>query len=294
MKPTWEIEPGLAHNFDCFQNDFFRRFTLRRAAQPLRLNGKVAKDYLFPTFYSDVTCAVAVCLCPYANAQQMMLPPRIKPVRMPLDRAIVAISCYEYRNVLGIAPYNEIAMTIPVMVDPLVNPPVLPMVANIFKEFGFYVFSMPVTSYENQLRGLRIWGLPKVVQDIDVRHADGECTTVARDEHGDAYFELRVPTAGKPTKFDVTANLYSRLNDNLLQSETNFRARFNVNAYPVVLWRKNVKPRKPFLTLGDGPAADALRALAIEEQPFQTRFATGMSSCFDLPKPNYRPPFRLS
>ena len=43
----------------------------------------------------------------------------------------------------------------------------------IFKKFGFYVFGMPVTSKENQIRGSRIWGLPKVTQEIDI-HEDGE------------------------------------------------------------------------------------------------------------------------
>jgi hypothetical protein len=294
MKPTWDIDASMLHNYDRFQTDFFKRFVLRRAPQPLQLNAKVAKDYLFPTFYSDVTCAMAIFLCPYENAAKLMLHPRIKPVRMPLDRAIVAFSCYEYRNVLGVAPYNEIAMTIPVMVDPLVNVPVLPMLLPVFKEFGYYVFSMPVTSLENQIRGRKIWGLPKVVQDIDVREENGDCRTVAKDEEGAVYFDLRVPTAGKPTKFDVKSNLYTRLDDQLLQSETNFAATFNVNAFPQLLWQKGVKAKRPFLTLGDSPAAQPLRNLAIEEQPFQTRFVKGMSSCFDLPNPNFRSPIKFS
>ena len=106
-------------------------------------------------------------------AAAMMLHPAVKPVRMTRGRSLVAFSCYEYRNVLGVAPYNEIAMTIPVLVDPGISVPVLPMIWDGFENFGYHVFSMPVTSLENQLRGLRIWGLPKVVQRIDIDVVDG-------------------------------------------------------------------------------------------------------------------------
>ena len=223
MKPTYAYDDTLLDNGDRFRNDFFKRFELHPAPQPLELDDKISKNYLFPTLYGDVTCAQAIFLCSYERAEAMMLHPKIKPVKMTKGRSLVAFSCYIYRNVLGVAPYNEIAMTIPVMVDPAVNIPVLPMVVNKFSKFGYYVFSMPVTSLENQIRGLKIWGLPKVVQEIDI-HEDGrDCVTIAHEETGEPYLELRVPMDGTPTEFDVTSNLYTRLGDELLQSETNFR-----------------------------------------------------------------------
>ena len=50
-----------------------------------------------------------------------------------------------------------------------------------FKKKGYYVFSMPVTSLENQIRGTTIWGLPKVVEEIDIATDSDRCRTVARD-----------------------------------------------------------------------------------------------------------------
>ena len=237
MEPTWEFDEAILENADQFQNDFFKRFKLRHAPEPLQLNDKISKNYLFPTFYGDVTCAMAIFLCPYENAKRMMLHPKIEPVRMPKGRAIVAFSCYEYKNVLGVPPYNEIAMTIPVLVNPTVNIPVLPMLAGgLFSGFGYYVFSMPVTSLENQIRGVKIWGLPKVVQRIDIEEKNGDCRTVGYEESGEAYFELVVPTQGTPQKFDVSSNLYSRRGDAFLQSQTNFKAEFNVIKYGKLLF----------------------------------------------------------
>jgi 2-dehydropantoate 2-reductase len=293
LKPTVDITPELLDNAQdpVFKTSFFDRFHLRRAPRPLQLTDEIAKDYLFPTLYGDVLCAQAIFMCSYEKAARLMHHPRIKPVAMPRGRALVAFSCYIYRNVLGVAPYNEIAMTIPIMVDPRVNVPVLPMVLDRFPEFGFHVFSMPVTSLENQLRGLRIWGLPKVVQQIEIEERGGQCVTVAHEEDGARYFELRVPTSGKPTDFDVSANLYSTLDGRLLQSQTCFQGTFNVEKHMGLLLKKGAVPDEPSLILGDSPSAQPLKDLEIEAHPFQTRFCRSMSSCFDLANEGYRAPF---
>jgi len=288
MKPTFEINEKLLDNVSEFKDEFYRRFKLRHAPQPLKLNDEISKNYLFPTFYGDVTCAIGIFLCSYAKAEKMMLHPKIKPVKMTKGRSLVAFSCYEYKKVLGVAPYNEIAMTIPIMVEPLVNVPVLPMVLDVFPGFGYYVFSMPVTSEENMIRGHKIWGLPKVVQEIDIREESGDCVTMAKESSGENYFELRVPMSGKPTAFDVSSNLYSRLGDKLLSSETNFKAEFAVTKHMNLLFEKNAKPDRQYLKLGNSPSGKVLRELEIEEHPFQLRFARHMTSCFDLPNPDFQ------
>jgi len=212
----------------------------------------------------------------------------MKPVAMPKGRALVAIACYVYRNVMNIPSYNEIAMTIPVMVDAKFNPPVLPMLINNLKPFGYYVFNMPVTSKENQIRGTKIWGLPKVVHDIDIKHQNGFCETSAIDEDGNNYFQLKVPTEGKTAQTDVKANLYSQLDDQLLQSRTCFQGGFNINKNMSQLLKKNQLSNSNHLILGEGKYADQLRYLELEAEPFQFRYAKSMNACFDLPNPDYR------
>ncbi len=286
MKATWDVPEEMLDNLHEFQNDFYQRFTLRRAPQPLQLTATVSKDYLFPTFYGDVSCAMAVFMCSYERAAALVreqLSPQIIPVRMPGGRALVAFSCYEYKKVLGVRPYNEIAIAIPVMVDPCCNVPVLPMITDSFSRFGYYIAGMPVTSKENTLRGRKIWGLPKVTQDIDI-HADGDdCIVRAMDENGEAYLRLRIPMQGTPTEFDVTSYLYSQLGGKLLQNRTDFKATFNVRKSMKLLLKKSALPDHPFLELGGTSFAPMLKRLEIEQTPFQTRYAEHMSSCFDLP-----------
>ena len=282
MSPNFIIEKELINNEHLFQDAFFKRFQLRYADTPLRLNDQISKNYQFPTFYGNVTCAMAIFFCNYERALAMMPHPSMKPINGTRGRALVAFSCYEYKNVLNIPGYNEIAMTIPVMVDGAFNPPLLPLVMKSFSKAGYYVFSMPVTSQENQLRGTKIWGLPKVTEDIDVQVNGNYCVTTAKDDTGKNYFELKVPTSGKLQHLDETGYLYSVLDGKRLKSQTNFKGDFYINKHINLIWKKNQKSETQWLKLNDSPRAAALRSLQIEESPFQFRFCKSMNSCFDL------------
>ncbi len=282
MKPVNELDSSLVDNSGFFTDSFFQRFQLRPASAPLVLKDGLSKNYSFPTFYGDVTCAIAIFLCDYGRAEAIMPDPSMKPVKMPGGRSVVLFSCYEYKNVMNLAPYNEIAMTIPIMVNAGYVPPLLPLIMD-FKRKGYYVFSMPVTSLENQIRGTKIWGLPKVVEEIEISTDGSHCTTVARDDNGEVYLDLSIPKTGSTKHFDETGYLYSMLEGKLLKSQTNFKGDFAVNTNPSLLWKKGQRTQNPALKLGTSSRADDLRALKIEEVAFQFRYSQSMNSCFDLP-----------
>ena len=288
VKPTISVPQEMVNNKESqvFNNDFFRRFNLRHSSEPIKLTDAISKNYLFPTFYGDVTCAMAIFLCSYNKTEKMLaknLHHKIKPVKITRGRSIIAFSCYQYKNVMNVAPYNEIAMAIPIMVNGRFTPPLLPMVVGSFKHFGYYIAGMPVTSYENQLRGNNIWGLPKVTQEISIETSGSDCITTAYEVSGEPYITITVPTTGKATEFDERSNLYSKLNSKLLQSETNFKATFNVIKHMDLLFKKGAKPDREYIKIGDTESSRMLRDLEIEEHPFQFRYAEHMSSCFDLP-----------
>ena len=303
MKATSTVSPEFLDNRQQFTDPFFQRFTLHKRNEPLQLTDNISKDYNFPTFYGNVTCSQAIFLCDYEKAQALLPHPAMKPVNMLGGRSLVAVASYIYRNVMNVAPYNEIALTIPVMIKPTINVPVLPMLINGFSNFGYYVFSMPVTSKENEIRGRKIWGLPKVVHDIDITTRGGICETRATDEQGNDYLRIRVPTEGKPTAFDVTANIYSRLGNRLLQSPTHFKAGFKLQKNMGLLLSSGKSANKtankatdqaPAIELGQGPYAEVLRELNLVPTPLQTRYAQQMNACFDLHNPEYQAPFDFS
>jgi len=213
----------------------------------------------------------------------MMPSPSMKPVKMTRGRALVIFSCYEYRNVLNVAPYNEIAMTIPVMADDGLNIPVLSMLlGDKLEKFGYYVFGMPVTSLENRIRGRKIWGLPKDVERIDITHKNNIATTKASVDGAEPYLELNIPMHGSAQEFDIKSNLYSVLENQRLTSATAFKGNFNLTKNMGSLFKKSATANSASIKIGKGPQADKLRSLKIEGEAFQFRHCDSMNACFDL------------
>jgi len=283
MDTNLKITEQLVPNEDKFNNDFFKRFELRHNDAPLQLNDDVSKNYVFPTFYGNASCSIAIFHCDYKAALAMMPSPSMKPVKMTRGRALVIFSCYEYRNVLNVAPYNEIAMTIPVMTDGGMNVPVLSMLlGDKLEKFGYYVFSMPVTSLENRIRGRKIWGLPKNVERLDITHENSVATTKASVDGEEPYLELNIPMNGSAQEFDIKSNLYSILEGQRLTSATAFKGKFNITKNMGSLFKKSTTTNSASIKIGKGPQADMLRALKIEGEAFQFRHCDSMNACFDL------------
>jgi len=282
MKPDFNLTPEMPDNAGDFNSDFYKQFTLRKNTQPLQISDEISKDFSFPTYYKNVSCGIGIFMCSYEKALQVLPHPSMKPVRMPGGRAVVIFSCYEYKNVMNMKPYNEIAMTIPLLMDGGLSIPVLPLVSKAFKNFGYHVFSMPVTSEENRIRGQKLWGIPKVTERIDIEQKDGFSTTAAFDSNDKEYFRLRIPMDGKPQSFDETGSLYSIRDNDIIKAQTNFKGDFKVNKHMGLLLNKDKKSDSPLLTLGDSPRAEVLKSLEIEESVFQTRWSPSMEACFDL------------
>jgi len=287
MKPTMNVPADLLDNGDRFQSPFFQGFRLRHAERPIDLGQGIRKNYAFPTFYDQVSCAVTAFPCDYGQAARLVaerLHPAVKPVSLTRGRALIAFACYEYSQVMGLPPYNEVAVTIPIMVNARLRPPILPIVPGGFKKFGFYVAAMPVTSHENTLRGQRIWGLPKETLEVAIRREGAGSETAVRAPDGALWFRVRGRTDGKPRRFDVRAQIYGKLDGRVIAAESCFAGAFNVvQDIGALVGFRRPRPARPWLELGSAPGAAFLHELGIEPQPVICRFCDSMSSVFDLP-----------
>ncbi len=287
MKPFTDIQADLLDNSDQFDPEFFKGFPLRDGAPPIDLPGGLSKTYRFPTWYGDVTCAIAIFMCDYDAAARLLPDPAMRPVSMPRGRAVVTVSNYIYRKVGGIPGYNEVAMTIPVILDGAGALPVLPLVTD-HPAKGYYVFAMPVTSLENMVRGHKYWGLPKTLNEIQIEPTSSTCSVRTLDEDGQEVFNLSVPTQGRLKTMRETGTVCSVLDGSLLRSTTTFAGEFAFNMRLGALLKRGASvddpgPNQPGeIELGPSPQAAVLRELKLERRPFQTRFASSMNACFDL------------
>jgi len=282
------FDASLVENGAEFQTDFYRAFRMRNAETPLRLDDKVTRNYLFPTLYGDVTVSIAMFFCSLKAAKKLMPDSEMLPVDMGQGRSVVIISSYHYGKVRGIGSYNEIAMSIPVLMGSKQYIPTLPMLFSDFNQLGYYVFSMPVTTLENKLRGVKLWGLPKVVQEINLRPEGNDYVTEALEESGEKYLELRVPMNGAGITVEQRADLYSVLNGSIQRSTSKTSGKFAITKFNRSFLQKGINPQRPYLWIGDTASGRVLKQLEIEPQPFQMRFGTDVSSIFDLPHAEYK------
>ncbi len=254
----------------------------------MQLTDTITKNYFFPTFYGDDTTAVAMFYCSQAKARALMPDPSMVPVDMGFERSLVIFTSYRYNRVFGIQPYNEIAISIPVVAGRNFTPPILPLLLSDFKGLGFYVLSMPVTTEENNIRGHKLWGLPKVVQEIDLTVDQTDYVTTAKEPTGETYLEFRVPMRGSPLQVDSQTFLYSRLNDEIVRSASHAKGDFVTTKFLASLAIPNQKHNRVYLTVADTPAGKVLKNLEIAPQPFQMRFSKGTEATFDLPDGEFK------
>lgn len=284
MKPSYDIPPDLLDNGGDFTASLFSGLSLKKAASPLVVGGR-PRDYLFPTLYADVRCAVGIFHCSLDASRAFLkaeLGQDAEPPRLIGGRSIVAISCYEYRKVRGVRPYNEIAIALPLRLDGRTGIPVLGAFAG-GPESGYHIASMPVTSDENRQRGHFFWNLPKITRRIDIAEEGGTCRFESYAEDGSTLdLSLSVPTSGKSQAFSVRSFLATRVAGELRRNPTAFEGDFLVKLNAATLLSSREGRDRPALVLGRGEASDILRRLEAETVPLQTRYASSMNSWFDL------------
>lgn len=179
----------------------------------------VTRTYSFPTRYADTVSSTALFLAD-ATAASARVPAGsgLRPVSAGPGRAIVAVTSYHYARAFGLAPYNEIAVSVIVEPDEGLAVPFLALSGG--RASHAVVLAMPVTSKENERRGRLIWGLPKEVRPIAIRETGEGFVTTASNADGSFAFELVVPATGAEKTLESTTILHSVLDGRMVKSES--------------------------------------------------------------------------
>lgn len=278
------ITPTINENYKVFTDDFFAPYKSKQTDYTLQLTDQITKTFKFPTLFKGTENGLGIFLCSYDKLKKHMPHPDMDPVRMPMGRAVFAISCYKYTNIQEMMPYNEISFTVPVVMKGALNIPLFTMMAkNLYSSFGYYVFSMPVNSAENNIRGNKIWGLPKFNTEIDITNKDGMFSTRIFD--GDKpYIELSYPTAGSNKHFNESISILSVKEDKLLKAGVTYKGDFKVNTNLAIAFNKIKLDDSPYIKLYDTARGNVLMNLEIEPMPFQTRYSSSVLSVLNLPE----------
>jgi hypothetical protein len=265
-----------------FQEPFFRRFA--RKPHGFEAEGR-RLEYAFPSFFRTRVALVAL-LCNRAKLQKLLADDRLQSVGMLAGRALVVFGCYEHLEVAEMRPYREAFVCVPCFVDASFRPPLLPVAlgGRAFPSFGQVFLHMPVTSEDNRLRGVHLWGLPKTSGDIscDERNGRRECQVSTSEG---SLFRISIPTNGEPKRLAESTTLYGRTNadPSFRRARSHVSGDFRVLRSPGVLFGRGGAP-SGCLELGGSSAARALSELELEPSPLELRYADVASSVLELPE----------
>lgn len=130
-----------------------------------------AGDIDLPIFYHDSSLCMAIFMVDLERTRSFVTDERLEIVRFSGNKAMVAITFYEYRATT-IGSYNEVAVAITVKPRGTASPllPLLALLGPLDKNpMGAYLIDLPVTTEAACAAGKEVWGLPKFVTDIDFK-----------------------------------------------------------------------------------------------------------------------------
>jgi hypothetical protein len=216
-----------------------------------------------PGFFHRMDSFQSVHLASYDAVRDVLPSNELYPVRWIDGRAILMIGAVKYHAVSAshadgttavLAPYGEVVIAAMVTRGPARRG--LPLLAPGLHHAGGFILHMPVTTLEARDLGLKIFGLPKFVADMDFRE-EPLLRQVRVSEQDTEILTLAIRPGSRVTTDRNPGILYSSLHGELLQTTTRFFGHRQVR----------LGRRAGALQLGEHPVAGRLRELGISRAP---------------------------
>jgi hypothetical protein len=187
-----------------------------------------------PILYRDVTNVVAIFEAPLAGVEAVLAGTGLEAAMVIGDRAMVGLSCYEYRDT-SVGVYNEVGTAIFAVrlgerrprlgwADMYVSP--------LRRTIAAYVVDLPVTTAAANAAGREIWGYPKFVTRIPFRAEGREiaCSVEDPDPAGGRILSLsgRLGPGLPAPPFDLVT--YSFLDGGLIRTPVEVRGLLTAHA----------------------------------------------------------------
>jgi len=220
-----------------------------------------------PVRYYDWSAIMAHFPAPAAKVQELLPTDRLKPAQLVPGTAVVSMVAMEYRHIADIEPYNEFGIMVPVLYEPAVNLPALPLLfPHWFKRFGFYVHHLPVTTQEAYDFGVEIWGYPKIVGEISFDDV-GEMRRCRLRSKGKDIATLEVRKLYTKARY-MNFHSYTVKNGQLLRTLIQTQGQYGIARFS----------GGASYTLGEHPIAEELRAIGMGERAVECLYAPQVKS----------------
>lgn len=186
-----------------------------------------------PIFYRDVSNVIALFLVPRDRAARMLDGSGLVPGLTLGDRAVVALSFYEYRDT-SVGVYNEVGTAIFALREGEPHP--LRARADLllppaWRRGGAWVVDLPVTTAAANAAGREIWGYPKFVTGITFDLAERRFASTVLDPNGRDEIVTLAGTLGRGVPAPpLSLVTLSRLDGALVRTHVDVRGRQSARA----------------------------------------------------------------
>lgn len=205
-----------------------------------------------PVRYYDWSAIMAHFPAPAAKVRKLLPSDKLQPALLMPGTAVVTMVAFEYRHIADVAPYNEFSISVPVLYEPTVNVPGLPLLfPHWFRRFGHYVHHLPVTTQEAYDFGVELWGYPKFVAEINFEELRNLRRCRLRAE-GKDIVTLEVKKLAIRAR-SMTYHTYTAKDGQLLRTLVQLQGR-----YGIARFRGGAS-----YTLGDHPITEELQTLGM-------------------------------
>ena len=222
----------------------------------------LGKKYRFPLRFYDYTGIVGVFPADATKVKELLPSEKLIPYQPEANVALVALAGYEYKNVDGLAPYNEFAITI--LTTYKKNP-------EDAGELGYYVLHLPVTTEEARVLGIEMWGFPKFLADIIFTHNEESVVCNVQADGKDIISMEAKQIATEPTVLDIYD--YTIKNGEIAKTLVSFRGEYGTST----------SPQGASCVLGNHPISEQLRKIGIGEKSIQYRYSQELNVLVYLP-----------
>ncbi len=239
------------------------------ASAPLPSYEIQGRQVQLPVVVRDAATGAATYLVRSAAARAVV-PDAFEVAEVWPGRTILSLAAIDYRdNDLG--DYDEVSITF--FVRPAGESHGVPYLGNLAgffrQELGTYIWKLPVNQSFTCDAGCTIWGFPKTVEEIDIRHdADRSTCRLAMD--GQHVLTLELPRGGERSMPEREMTTYTLING--VPHRT--RSTMGGEGFGVA------GGGKARLELGGHPIAQTLRTLGLPKKPLMCAWNEHMRGTF--------------
>lgn len=228
-----------------------------------------------PVKYSDSRAFMALFPVSINAVKKILSSSRLEPISIFNGKCLLGITIFDYVT-CPVGPYREIALSIPVKLDPKISIPILPLIIDpIFGKSSFYTILLAMNTSIGREHSEKIFGYPTYDKNIDV---------IIEVVDGIAYIKV---AEGDEKILTIKMNLPKKLRIRKNKYNTYFMKEgriLNSELFAATYEAESGGKLDSVLDLGSHEISNIIKSLNVQKNPFRTIYYQNVVEVLSAPK----------